>query len=228
MPPANQSTSGGGTPSRTVGAVTVLRAEGLLFDSDGVLVDSDASVEEAWTTWARHWDLDPDEVVPQVHGTPSRRTVARLIAEPHQAEALAMVDRLELESADAVRALPGAVELLASLVPGTWCVVTSGTGPLARARLLAAGIPLPDVLVTADDVTRGKPDPEPYRTAADRLGRAPGACLVFEDAAPGVTAARAAGVRHVVGVTRRHLEVDAYVPDLRSVTVDGQTVRLSD
>jgi mannitol-1-/sugar-/sorbitol-6-phosphatase len=208
--------------------VTVLHAEGLLFDSDGVLVDSDSSVEEAWTTWARHWDLDPEEVVAQVHGTPSRRTVARLIAEPHREEALVMVDRLELESADAVRALPGAVELLASLVPGTWSVVTSGTGPLARARLRAAGIPLPEVLVTADDVTRGKPDPEPYRTAAGRLGRAPGVCLVFEDAAPGVAAARAAGVRHVVGVTRRHLEVDAYVPDLRSVTVDGRTVRLTD
>ena len=83
-------------------------------------------------------------------------------------------------------------------------------------------------LVAADDVTRGKPDPEPYRTAAGRLGRAPGVCLVFEDAASGVAAARAAGVRHVVGVTRRHLEVDAYVPDLRSVTVDGRTVRLTD
>ena len=152
----------------------MLHAEGLLFDSDGVLVDSDSSVEEAWSAWARHWDLDPDEVVAQVHGTPSRRTVARLIAEPHREEALAMVDRLELERADGVRALPGAVELLASLVPGTWSVVTSGTGPLARARLLAAGIPLPEVLVTADDVTHGKPDPEPYRTAAGRLGRAPG------------------------------------------------------
>jgi sugar-phosphatase len=207
--------------------VTVLHAEALLFDSDGVLVDSDASVEEAWSTWARHWDLDPDEVVPQVHGTPSRRTVARLIAGPHRDEALAMVDRLELEMADDVQALPGAVELLSSLVPGTWTIVTSGTGALARARLLAAGIPVPDVLVTADDVTHGKPDPEPYLTAAARLGRAPGVCVVFEDAEAGVAAARAAGVRHVVGVTRRHADVDAYVPDLRSVTVDGSTVRLS-
>jgi len=208
--------------------VTVLRAEAFLFDSDGVLVDSDAAVEQAWTTWSEQWGLDPADVVPQVHGTPSRQTVGRLVAAPNRDQALQMIDDLELELAEAVRPLPGAVDLLGSLAPGTWAIVTSGTGRLARARFRAAGIPLPEVLVTADDVRMGKPAPEPYLVAASGLGRRPGDCLVFEDAEAGVRAARAAGVRHVVGVTRRQEDVDAFVGDLRSVRIEGTTVALDD
>jgi sugar-phosphatase len=208
--------------------VTVLHAEAFLFDSDGVLVDSDSAVEQAWSQWAERWGLDPAEVVPQVHGTPSRQTVARLVADQHRDRALRMIDDLELELAAAVRPLPGATELLGSLSPGTWAIVTSGTGPLARARFVAAGIPLPQVLVTADDVRMGKPAPEPYLVAASGLGRPPGDCLVFEAAVAGVRAARAAEVRHVVGVTRRQVGVDAFVADLRAVRIDGTTVRLND
>lgn len=217
----------GGHGARYGRGVTDLHADGLLFDSDGVLVDSDASVEQAWSRWALHWELDPDEVVPQVHGTPSRQTVARLVAEPHRAEALAMIDRLEIELAASVRPLPGAVELLGTLPHGSWAIVTSGTGALARARFAAAGIPVPPVVVTADDVAEGKPAPEPYLAASSALGRPPGDCLVFEDAEAGVTAARAAGVRHVVGVTRRQPGIDAFVPDLGCVQVTGSTVRLT-
>ena len=206
----------------------LLRADALLFDNDGVLVDSFASVDDAWTTWCHHWDLDPDEILPQVHGRPSGQTVSRLITESRRDEALQMIDRLELDTADEVRALPGAVDLLESLVPGTWAIVTSGTDLLARARLRAAGIPLPDVVITADDVSHGKPDPEPYVTGATRLGRAPAHCLVFEDAPAGVQAARAAGVRHVVGVTNRHPGTDAFATDLRAVAVHADEVRISE
>ncbi|HQR27666.1 MAG TPA: HAD-IA family hydrolase [Nocardioides sp.] len=209
----------------------ILRASGLLFDSDGVLVDSDDAVQEVWSRWAEHWGLDPDVVVPQVHGTPSRRTVARLVAAPHRSEALTMIDRMELEQADRVRAMPGAATLLRSLPPGTWAIVTSGTGALARARLAAAGLPTPTALVTADDVERGKPDPEPYLTAAGLLGERPADCLVFEDSAAGIAAARAAGVGHLVGVSKTDLSapgagVDAFVPDLRHVVVAGAEVRI--
>ena len=204
----------------------MLRADAFLFDSDGVLVDSDDSVEEAWATWARSWDLEPDDVVPQAHGTPSRQTVARFIAEPHREEALAMIDRLELELADTVRAMPGAVELLSALPPETWTIVTSGTGSLARARLRAADIPPTAALVTADDVVRGKPDPEPYVVAAALLDRPAGACAVFEDSAAGVESARAAGVLDVVGVRRLNPGIDFLVPDLRAVTVEGRSLRL--
>jgi sugar-phosphatase len=207
--------------------VTVLDAEAFLFDSDGVLVDSDHSVEQAWGAWSTRFELDPDEVVRLAHGTPSRQTVSRLVAEPHREEAQAMIDRLELELADEVRALPGAVELLSAMPPATWAVVTSGNTLLARARLRAAGIPEPVALVTADDVTRGKPDPEPYLLGAARLRRPAGACVVFEDSSAGVAAARAAGVREVVGVTRHNPGVDVFVADLRSVVVDGRRLRVS-
>lgn len=204
-----------------------VHAEAFLFDSDGVLVDSDAAVVSVWGSWAAHWGLDPDEVVPQVHGTPSRRTVARFVPEAHRAEALAMVDAAELALADTAVALPGAVDLLVSLPAMAWAIVTSGTGTLARARLAAAGIPAPAVLVTADDVRRGKPDPEPYLTAAAGLGRPVGSSVVFEDAAAGVASARAAGVRHVIAVGTHVDGVDGYATDLRQVRIADGTVTVA-
>ncbi|CUR59412.1 putative phosphatase [metagenome] len=204
-----------------------LWADALLFDSDGVLVDSDAAVLDAWDAWAVHWDLDPAVVGPLVHGTPSRQTISRFIDPLHQAEALTMIDRMELETISQVQALPGAVELLSGLAPGSWAIVTSGTSPLALGRLRAAGVPVPAVVVTADDVPRGKPHPEPYLLAASSLGTPPGRCLVFEDAPAGIASARAARVGHVVGVNRRNDGVDAFVEDLRSVSVSGALVRLA-
>lgn len=194
-----------------------------LFDNDGVLVDSHASVEEAWTLLAEEYDLDAAEVLARVHGRPSRVTVAELVPESLQARALARVDALELETADSVRALPGAAECLAALDPDRWAVVTSGTRALARARLAAAGIPQPRVVVTADDVRHGKPDPEPYVTAAARLGQPPRACVVLEDAAPGVASARAAGAGYVVGVGHHTTayDVDHVVAHLGEVRVEA-------
>jgi sugar-phosphatase len=202
---------------------------GILFDSDGVLVDSDASVERAWSEWARHYGLDAAAVLGKVHGHPARETVAELIPPGERPEALAFVNRLELEAAGSVRALPGAIDLLRSLPRKSWAVVTSGTGALARARLEAAGLPTPAHLITADDVARGKPEPEPYQAGAHALGILPQRCVVFEDAAVGITAARAAGVGVVVGVGRRteSEDVDALVPDLSAVRY-GATLRVPD
>jgi sugar-phosphatase len=196
---------------------------GILFDSDGVLVDSDAGVEQAWSQWARHYGLDPASVLSKVHGHPARQTVAELIPAEDRSAALALINRLELEVAGSVRALPGAVDLLSALPGGTWAVVTSGTGALARARLEAAGLPPAAHLVTADDVVRGKPAPDPYQAGAHALGIVPRSCVVFEDAAVGITAARAAGVGGVVGVGRETAtaDVDAFVPDLSVVRYDG-------
>jgi sugar-phosphatase len=202
---------------------------GVLFDSDGVLVDSTACVERAWSAWARHYGLDEAAVLSKVHGHPSRETVAELLPAAEVAAALAHVDRLELESAGEVRALPGADDLLRSLPRTAWAVVTSGTGALARARLEAAGLPTPVHLVTADDVERGKPEPEPYLAGARALGRRAERCVVFEDAATGVAAARAAGAGVVVGVgeAARTLDVDTLVVDLSQVCYDG-TLRVPD
>jgi mannitol-1-/sugar-/sorbitol-6-phosphatase len=199
-----------------------LPCRGLLFDSDGVLVDSDASVVQSWTRWAHRWDLDPDEVMAMVHGRRSADTVARLIDHADRAPALDEIDRYEVEDADGVTACPGARELLISLPPDRWAVVTSGRRDLVTARFVAAGLPLPPALVPAEDVPRGKPDPAGYVLAAEALGLPPADCVVFEDSPAGVEAGLAAGPI-VVGVSERALDSPAavVVRDLRGVTWDG-------
>ncbi|MEU6223142.1 HAD-IA family hydrolase [Streptomyces sp. NPDC047042] len=200
-----------------------LPARGLLFDSDGVLVDSDASVLASWSRWARAYRLDPDEVAATVHGRRSADTVRLLIPPDLRAEALTAIDAFELEDAAQVTAIPGAAELLTSLPHGSWTVVTSATRALAVARLEAAGLPVPSVLVTADDVTDGKPHPEGYLAGAAVLGIPIGHTVVLEDSTSGVEAARRAGTGAVVGVSERALPTDAdvVVPDLRSLRWSG-------
>jgi sugar-phosphatase len=203
-----------------------ITARGLLFDADGVLVDSDASVESAWSRWAQRWQLDPVVVLPTVHGRRSVDTVALLIDEADCAQALAEIDRFEVEDAAAVIPCPGAAALLGSLPPGTWAVVTSGTRALVTARLTAAGLPMPAVLVTADEVPRGKPDPAGYLMAAESLGLPASDCVVFEDSPAGVAAGIAA-TASVVGVTDRALESEAplVIRDLTEVQWDGSLIR---
>ena len=204
-----------------------IECRGLLFDADGVLVDSDASVERAWTRWSHRWDLDPAAVLAMVHGRRSADTVALLIDHADRARALADIDRYEVEDAEAVTACPGAAELLSSLPPGAWAVVTSGKRELAAARLAAAGLGVPTVLVTADDVPRGKPDPAGYLLGAEGLGLPAAACVVLEDSPAGIAAGLAAGAA-VLGVSERALASDAVVVvrDLRGLTWDGAALRV--
>jgi sugar-phosphatase len=200
-------------------------ASGLLFDADGVLVDSDASVEIAWTRWAKRWELDLEVVLRVVHGRRSADTVAALIDHADRARALAEIDGFEVEDAAAVSLCPGAAALLGSLSAGAWAVVTSGTRPLATARFLATGLPMPAVLVTGDDVPRGKPDPTGYLMAAEALGLTASDCVVFEDSPAGVAAGLAAGAT-VVGVSERAIDSDAplVVRDLTDVRWDGTSI----
>lgn len=194
--------------------------EGLLFDNDGVLVDSDHGVEQAWSQWARDRSLSPERVTAMVHGRRSADTVALLIPDVGERQsALADIDRLEVEAAAITTALPGARELLESLPGDRWAVVTSGVTKLARARLAAAGLPTPPVLITADDVSHGKPAPDGYRSAAQTLGFDPALTVVFEDSVAGARAGAAAGA-HVIGVGQRGLATNAsiVVRDLRGLT----------
>lgn len=195
----------------------------LLFDNDGVLVDSDAGALDAWARWARGRGLDPDDVLPIVHGRRAADTVARLVPPEERAAALAEIDRLELVTAHTTVAMPGARELLTSLPAGRWAVVTSGNQALATARLEAAGLPLPDLLVTADDVTEGKPAPDGYLLAARRLGFDPGEVVVLEDSSAGVRAGLAAGAEVVgVGEHAGTTEAGAVVRNLSGITwADG-------
>lgn len=168
---------------------------GLLFDLDGVLVDSTPAVERVWTKWALAHGFDPQETVKQSHGRPSIATLRELLpGADHEAENREMEQR-EIEDIEGVVPLPGAVELLRALPPDRWAIVTSCTRPLAEVRIRVAGLPQPRHVITSDDVTNGKPSPEPYLAGAASLGLAGQECLVIEDAPAGVRAGKAAGAR---------------------------------
>jgi len=176
--------------------------EAILFDLDGVLVDSAASVRRQWDAWAARHGVDPAALHAAMHGRRSVDLVALVAPRLDAAAEARAVD--EAQAADpAVRAIEGAAELLAALPPARWAIVTSGSRRLALARLRFAGLPRPRVLVCAEDVPRGKPDPAGYLAAAAALNRAPRACLVVEDAPAGVHAGVAAGMR-VVALTTSH------------------------
>jgi len=185
------------------GGSSTIRCAALLFDLDGVLVDSRAVVERTWRRWAARHQLDPEVVLRVVHGRRSRETVRELTPHLDLEAEVAWVDAMEVASRDGLRAVPGAQRLVSSLPADAWAVVTSGGQTLARSRLEAAGVPVPRVLVASDDVVQGKPAPDGYLLAAQRLGRDPASCLVFEDAPPGIEAGRAAGAR-VVALTTTH------------------------
>jgi mannitol-1-/sugar-/sorbitol-6-phosphatase len=170
-----------------------IRCNAILFDLDGVLLDSGAAVERAWRRWAGRHGLDLADVLAEAHGRRTRDTI-RAVAPWLDVEVETnALEEAESADTDGVVALPGAVSLLESLPRGSWAVATSGTRRLATTRLAHGGLPLPDVLVAAEDVERGKPDPQPYLAAAAGLGVEPGRCLVVEDAPAGVAAGRAAG-----------------------------------
>lgn len=177
-----------------------IAADALLFDNDGTLVDTTSAVDRAWTEFAVHYGIDPDAVLAVAHGVRADETIRRFLPESLWAEAAAWLDARELELVHETVALPGARELLERLTElgAPWAVVTSANALVARARLAAAGFPVPPVLVTADDVRAGKPDPACYLLAAARLGADPARCIVVEDVPAGLRAGRAAGARVVV------------------------------
>src|SRR3981081_177314 len=184
----------------------IFHCAAILFDLDGVLVDSTRSVDRQWRAWARQKGVDGDKVMAIAHGVRTIEVI-RTVA-PHL-DADAEVWELENREADdheGVEIMPGAIELIRSIPEGRWGVVTSGTRLLASARLRFGGLPVPKILVTAEDVTNGKPHPEPYLKGAERMGVNPAECLVIEDAPAGIQAARAGGMK-VVGITSTYAAV---------------------
>ena len=206
-----------------------LRVDGLLLDCDGVLVDSHNAAAVAWNQWARRWAPGFDFHRDIEHGRRIRDVVAELISTPSDVEAAtAELIQLEVDNAADVVPIPGARELLASIPAGRWAVVTSGGRAIATARMASAGLAPAQVLVTGEDVDRGKPFPDPYLLAAERLGLPPERCAVFEDAPAGIAAARAAGVETIVGVGAAAAaeDVTVTIADLRGVRFDGQCLRV--
>jgi len=174
--------------------MNMLTCDALLFDLDGVLIDSSPAIVRNWQKWAARHNIDVAAIMRVAHGVRSIETIQQVA--PHldaEAEA-AWLTVAEVADTEGVTAMPGAQQLLAALPTDAWTVVTSGGRELAQARLRAAGLPIPAQIVTADDVTQGKPAPEPYLLGAQRLGVAPARCLVIEDAPAGIQAGRRAGM----------------------------------
>lgn len=180
------------------------RFAAFLFDMDGTLITSIASANRAWTRWATVHGIDPAYVLSIMHGVRSVDTMTRLgVADP--AGEAARLTESEIEDTEGTEPISGALTLLAALPPERWAIATSAPRRLALARLAAAGIPVPAVLVTAEDVARGKPAPDCFLLAAERLGVAATECLVFEDTRAGLAAAAAAGAA-AIAITATHAE----------------------
>ena len=200
----------------------IIEVKALLFDNDGVLVDSHGSVETCWAQWALEFGITGLGIA-DFHGTRAQDTVLSLVGKERFEEANNRINELEQVSAHETLPMPGAKELLPTLPVDRWTICTSANSRLGRARLEGAGLPIPKHLVTGDDVERGKPAPDPYLLGARRLGFSASDCVVFEDAQAGALAARAAGVHMVIGVSALALSTDAdiVIEDLVGISFDG-------
>jgi len=205
----------------------------ILFDLDGVLVDSTRAVDREWREWAQRKGVDGDAIMAIAHGVRSVEVIRRVA--PHlnaEAEARA-IESHEAKDQDGVVVMPGAVDMVRSIPNRRWGVVTSGSRRLAKARLKFCGLPVPEGLVTSDDVINGKPDPEPYLKGATLLGYEPAKCVVLEDAPAGIQAAKSAGMK-VIGMASTYLPsqlgaADAIIDGFQrlSLQVDGDSLTLT-
>lgn len=202
----------------------------ILFDMDGTLVNSVQAVENAWRAWAQKHGLEEKIVLNTAHGRPARDSIHALAPHADQEAEAAWVLNREL-SEDAVVAIPGSAKLLAALADFPWAIVTSANRSLALYRLALANLPVPKILITVEDVSRGKPAPEGYLRAAQMLKIPPKNCLVIEDTPAGLTAGHSAGMR-CLGITttfpREHLQAEAIVENYLDVSLcrDGEKLTL--
>ena len=202
-------------------SLTVFPFRGLLFDLDGTLVNSLPAVDRAWRQWAIEFGLDPDYVVPRIHGRRAVESIAALGPQLDQDKAFARLEHLEATDTEGVVALVGALDLLASLQDIPWGIVTSGSRPIAEPRLRAGGIKPPSVFVTAEDVLKGKPHPDPFLEGANRLGLAPNEVIAFEDTLAGIRSAQAAGMV-AIGVSEEAAqEADASISDYTQLVIQA-------
>jgi sugar-phosphatase len=181
----------------------IIHTQGLLFDMDGVLISSIGSVRRSWRKWAKHYHVPDAEDFEIPHGKRALEIIADVVPHVDPMEALHLIEQIEIEDTEDLKVLPGVRELLKSLPPERWAIVTSATRRLLLARLDVASLPAPERIVSADEVGQGKPHPEPYLRGAALLGFAASDCIVVEDAPSGVGAGLAAGAR-VLGVLGTH------------------------
>jgi len=207
----------------------LLTCQAVLFDLDGVLVDSTPCVARVWMAWANQHGLDPDYVVHTAHGQKAIETIRKVAPQLDAEHEFRIVEKMELDDTEGLRLLPGAKELLSALPPNRYTIVTSGSRGLAIKRLQTVGLPIPSNMISADEVSNGKPHPEPYLAGAAAVGFAASECLVFEDAPSGICSSLAAGAK-VVGVstTYKGKELTAaglIIPSLSAVQLLGVDTR---
>lgn len=195
----------------------------ILFDLDGVLVDSTRAVDREWREWAQRKGVDGDAIMAIAHGVRTIEVIRRVAPHLDAAAEASAIENHEAGDQSGVTVMPGAADLVKSIPEGRWGVVTSGSRLLATNRLPFCGLPVPKVLVTSDDVTHGKPHPEPYLKGAELLGFGPADCLVIEDAPAGIESARAAGMK-MIGITSTYAadalgNADAVIGKLEQIQV---------
>jgi sugar-phosphatase len=202
-------------------------AEALLFDLDGVLINSIPAVERVWSRWAEERGFNVQEVLHRAHGRPSIETLRFLLPDAdHEAENR-LVELAEIEDVHDIVPLPGVKELLRSLPHDRWAIVTSCTRPLAEVRVRVAGLPTPGLFITSNDIAHGKPHPEPYRKGAAGLGFRPEQCIVVEDALAGIASGRSAGARVIAFTTTASItdlvaaKPDWILKDCSAIQVDS-------
>jgi sugar-phosphatase len=183
-----------------------ISVRGILFDMDGVLISSIGSVERSWTKWAERHGIDPTVAIQMAHGRRAIETVRMLRPDLNDREELQWLEDMEVEDNEGLEILKGVQHILHGLPANRWAVVTSATERLALSRMRHCGIPIPQHVVTADRVSKGKPDPEPYLLGAKLLGLRPEDCLVIEDAASGTKAGHAAGCKVLATLFSHSLE----------------------
>lgn len=206
-----------------------IRCSAFLFDMDGVLIDSTPAVARVWRRWAVAHGFDPAEVVARAHGRPSIATLRDYLPGANHETLNREIERQEMDDLEGVLPLPGARELLTHIPADRWTIVTSSTRPLAEVRLRAAGLPIPQLMITSNDITNGKPHPEPYLRAAERLGFQSAECLVVEDAPSGIRAGKAAGARVIAFTTTaaaeelKHAGADWILKNCADISIEAQT-----
>ena len=211
--------------SLSVASPVALRCKGILFDMDGILISSLGSVERSWTTWAESRGVDVRTAIHTAHGCRAIETIRKLRPDLDDEAELTYIEDLEVADNEGLAVLPGVLDLLAALPAHRWTVVTSATERLARVRMAAGGIGVPERIVTADHVTSGKPHPEPYLRGAEILGLPAADCVVFEDSASGTKAGRAAGCT-VIGTTFSHSIAELAAAHYLVTDVSGITVEV--
>jgi mannitol-1-/sugar-/sorbitol-6-phosphatase len=186
--------------------MTTVSTQALLFDMDGVLINSIPAVERVWSRWAAERGFNVHEVLRHAHGRPSIATLRDLLPDAdHEAENR-IIEQAEIDDVDGIVPLPGVKELLAALPHDRWAIVTSCTRPLAEVRIRAAGLPTPELIITANEIMHGKPNAEPYLKGAAGLGFSPEQCIVVEDALAGIASGKNAGARVIAFTTTASID----------------------